>query len=235
MSGRRPLSLNGLIVPEDFPVVEYEAIQQRVERARGTSTIYEEFAGAWNAIAYRFVAVTEYESILRTSLTPTDDPIQRYRQEKDLFGFFSNGFSVFEAIFYGLFALGAFVAPTEFPLATRKDKQKVSPTSTTVAIAKVFVGEPINQVIKTVSADPAYVEWREVRNVLTHRAAPGRTFFVGIGGDEELPDQWKIKDIPLDAEIAPKRRTELARLVTEFLRGIDQFSSGRFRTGEPNA
>jgi hypothetical protein len=227
-----PLSTNGLIMPQDFPVAEYESVHKRIEpRARTSNDVYEQFAGAWNAQAYRFLAVTEYETAFCASLAAgggNSGHAERYRQERDLFGFFSNGFSVFEATFYGLFSLGAFLSAAGFPISTAKDQQRISPASTAAAIAKAFPGDPINQAIYGVLTDPAYLEWREVRNILTHRAAPGRTFFVGIGVDDALPDQWKIKSIPLDANMAPSRRAALSRLLTELLQGIDQFAKTRF-------
>jgi hypothetical protein len=78
-----------------------------------------------------------------------------------------------------------------------------------------------------VTRDSAYLEWREVRNVLTHRAVPGRTFFVGIGGDDVLVDQWKIKNIPLDEKMASKRRAELSRLLGDMLAAIERFAEAR--------
>jgi hypothetical protein len=151
----------------------------------------------------------------------------RCPQERDLFGFFSNGFSVLEATFFGLFSLGAFLSAANFPIKTPKDQQRISPSSTAAAMLKAFPGDPINQTISATISDRAYLEWREVRNVLTHRAAPGRTFFVGIGGDDELPDLWKILSIPLDLKMAPSRRAELSRLLTIVLRAVEQFSKSR--------
>jgi hypothetical protein len=198
--------------------------------SRRSNDTYVQFAGAWNAQAYRFLAVTEYEISLSASLETASGSArseERFRQESDLFGFFSNGFSVFEASFYGLFAIGAFISPAKFPIFTAKDQQKISPASTSKAIAATFPREPLNSIIETVLTDPVYVEWREVRNILTHRAAPGRTFFVGIGDDGDIPDQWKIKSIPLDRKMAPMRRSELSRLLGMLLRGIDQFTTLR--------
>jgi hypothetical protein len=215
-------------MPPDFPVAEYESLFKIVEpRARASQDICGHFAGAWNALAYRFLAVTEYEAALTGSLAKvgtSSAPTERYQQERDLFGFFSNGFSIFEAAFYGLFSLGAFLSAASFPMSSAKDQQRISPSSTAAAMTKAFPGDPLQQVIISVSSDPAYVECREVRNVLTHRAAPGRTFFVGIGGDDVLADEWKIKSIPLDAKMAATRRVDLSRLLCELLKGIDQFA-----------
>jgi hypothetical protein len=78
-----------------------------------------------------------------------------------------------------------------------------------------------------ISSELTCLEWREIRNVLSHRAAPGRTFFVGIGGPDGLPDQCKIKNIMLDADMAPARRAQLANLLNKFVAAIDDFSSAR--------
>jgi hypothetical protein len=219
MSGNNPLSTNGLVMPSDFAVAEYESIQKRVEpRSRISPKIYEHFGGAWNALAYRFIAVTEYEAAFSNSLADVGSsplPSHRSRQERELFGFFSNGFSVLESAFYGLFSLGAFISEPNFPISTPKDQQRISPSLTASAMTKTFGGDPIISVITAILSDQAYLEWREVRNILTHRAAPGRTFFVGIGGDDALPDEWKIKNIPLDGKLAPMRRSELSRLLKE--------------------
>jgi hypothetical protein len=146
MSHAAPNSLNGLVMPPDFPVAEYEAINRTVLRHATTAEEnYAPFASAWNALAYRFVAVTEYETALTASLgtfRAAPIPLERYRQERDLFGFFSNGFSVFEASFYAMFSIGAFLSPANFPITTPKDQQKISPSSTAVAFAKSFAGTP---------------------------------------------------------------------------------------------
>lgn len=224
-----PLSTNGLVVPDDFPASEYESIYLKAaSHLPKQQEIYEQFGSAWNAVAYRFVAVAEYEAILKVSLVRTNaPPPERYEQERDLFGFFSSGFSVFEAAFYGIFSLGALIAPAAFPTTTPRDQQRISPSSTAGAIAKAFPGDSLNGVIAAVTGDLAYLEWREIRNILTHRAAPGRRFFVSIGGDEEIPDQWKIKDIPLNANMPQSRRAELSRLLSTLLNGIEQFSKSR--------
>ena len=215
-------------MPPDFPVTEYESVHMVVEsRASGANDIYEQFAGAWNALAYRFLAVTEYEAAFTASITAfgsSPKPLDRHQQERDLFGFFSNGFSVFEAAFYSLYSLGAFHSGVKFPMGTAKDQQRITPSSTAAAIAKAFPDDPIQLAVDAVMSDAAYVEWREIRNILTHRAAPGRTFFVGIGDDNVIPDEWKIKSIPLDVKMAPTRRSNLSRLISGLLRGIDQFA-----------
>src|SRR5579864_573315 len=103
------LSTNGLIMPGEFPSTAFEAIYQAVTgKITIGSALHAEFAGAWNAVSYRYLAMTEYEDAFSKSIVnagASADPQERYQQERALFGFFGNGFSVFEATFYGLFAL----------------------------------------------------------------------------------------------------------------------------------
>jgi hypothetical protein len=56
-----------------------------------------------------------------------------------------------------------------------------------------------------------------VRNVLTHRTAPGRTIFVSIGSDTDLPPRWKIDNISLDENTAASRRTHASRMLGALL------------------
>jgi hypothetical protein len=213
-----PLKTNGLLMPVDFPTAQYNDVYERtLSQVTASPAIHEQFAGAWNAVAYRFQAMADDE-IAFTSLvvqTAPEPPI-RYQQERSLFGFFSNGFSVFEATFYGVFALGALLSPADFPIATPRDQQRIAPHSTLAALAKAFPAQ--------------FLEWREIRNVLTHRAAPGRTFFVSIGDPSEtpLPDEWKLKGIPLDDKMAPMRRAQLSGQLDELLDGIRDFTLRHF-------
>lgn len=211
------LSTNGLVMPPDFPTAQYEAIHKSLnKKASAEPERYQQFAAAWNAVSYRYLAMAEDGETFSLSLKGAGahpSPGERYNQERALFGFFTNGFSVFEASFYGLFAIGAFLKAEQFPLSTAKDQQAVSPINTKSALTRAFPGHPLLTAITALFDDVAYREWREIRNVLTHRAAPGRTFYVTLEGSEAIPDKWKLLDIPLDDQTTPLRRTKLAALL----------------------
>jgi hypothetical protein len=52
-----PLTTTGLEMPVDFPREPYEAVFSLVAPfAENQQFAWEEFAGAWNAISYRFMA-----------------------------------------------------------------------------------------------------------------------------------------------------------------------------------
>jgi hypothetical protein len=103
-------------MPPDFPTEAYESVfSKSLEYVQSANDIYSHFAGAWNAVAYRFLAVADYECELISSLSQrSPGPKIRHAQERQLFGFFSNGFSVFEAAFYG-----AFIRLTSNPMELR--------------------------------------------------------------------------------------------------------------------
>lgn len=216
----RPLKTNGLVPAPDFPVEPYEAVHDLVVARWGNHALYEDFAGAWNAVSYRFEAAAksgaEFEDSMRVAgATPTPD--ERFRQDSALAEFFSGGYSVFESVFYGLHTIGTCLDPSVFSLATPKARQQVSPSHTTAVFKKAFAGDPFITVLDAFATDPAYLEWKEIRNVLTHRTAPGRRMYVGIGVDDAPPTEWKLNDIPMDETLVPARRAALARLLAHLM------------------
>jgi hypothetical protein len=61
-----PLMANGLFMPDDFPRESFEAIHKKIaSSASGSENIYAQFAGAWNALSYRYLALTQYGIIAR--------------------------------------------------------------------------------------------------------------------------------------------------------------------------
>ena len=224
------LKTNGLSPHPDFPRQSYETINDAVSANWSKTELYSHFAGAWNALAYRFQGAVDAGVQFQQSLIvhgPYPVPAERYQQERALFDFFSNGFSAFEAAFYGMFVIGAFIDPANFPLATPKDQQRVSPSQSAEAYRRAFPTDPILDVHTALFADPAYQRLREMRNVLTHRTSPGRRIFVSVGSDDSPPVEWKLNDLPLDETLVPGRQAELARLTTDLLSGIEIFLNAR--------
>lgn len=225
-----PLRGNGLIASDDFPVVPYESIYEIVVAKQAGHPAYEHFAGAWNALAYRYKATVDSGEALVASFKAyglSPQPSERYGQERLLFEFFSSGFSVFESLFYGLFALGVFLDPKFFSLLTAKDQQMVTPSRTKAAFVKAFPGDVILNELDALLADTAYQRWREIRNVLTHRAAPGRTMYVSLGDDDLPPTEWKLTRASLGDSVVVDGRRDLSRLMSGMLSATDIFVRGR--------
>ena len=227
-----PLTTNGLTPAADFPSEPYEAVHRLVAATWADHELYEHYAGAWNAVAYRFHgaihAGEEFDrSLAAEGSTPT--PAQRYRQDQALAEFFGSGYSTFESIFYSLHTVGAFIDPASFSLATPKARQQVSPSLTATAFKRAFPGDPLLAAVDAFFSDPAYQEWREIRNILTHRTAPGRRMYVGIGSDDAPATEWKLNNIPMDATLVPARRAALAGAVGALLTAVEAFVAGKVR------
>ena len=224
------LTLNGLAPHVDFPVGPYEAVHAAVVAHWSTAASYQQYSAAWNALAYRFHGAVEAGAKFQKSLRDFGShpaPQQRFQQEEALFNFFSNGFAAFEALFYGLFAIGSFIDPAAFRLETQREQQRVSPSRTNEIFKRAFAGDPILSVFANLFSDPAYQRWRDLRNVLTHRAAPGRRMYVGIGRNDAPPVEWKLDGLPLDAALVPGHQAELARLTADVLSAAATFLASR--------
>jgi hypothetical protein len=118
------LSLNGLTVPDDFPASRFEAVYEKLAPHTGHNA-YPKLVGALAAIAIRFKALAEYDQGFTASIKAHGNgPGQpaRYEQDRDLFGFFSNGVSIFDAFCFALFSIGALKGFPEFPLTSEEDE-----------------------------------------------------------------------------------------------------------------
>src|SRR6266536_247359 len=120
----RRLSLNQIAVPDDFPSDEFDAVSGKLGSTYGERYEFRVFVmDALNAIAYRFTALAEYDESLRSLINAPNGQPFRYMQERDLFGFYSNAHSVFDAFCFALFAVGALIDSGNFPLATEADER----------------------------------------------------------------------------------------------------------------
>lgn len=216
------LNSNGLLADDRFPSESYNSIHALAAKHFDRHPHYDLFAGALNAVAYRYHGAQKAGQSLHASLQDNKGnatPDERQRQEYDLFDFFSNGFSVFESSYYAAYAVGAFLAPNVFSLATEKDQQRVGPASTVAAYSKQFGQDAFTHTLSEITERAEFLKWREIRNVLTHRTAPGRKIYVTIGSDFIPPAEWKLANISLDEQMVPSFHNSLDQILQ------DQFSS----------
>jgi len=221
----------GIDMPAEFPITSYETIHAIIAPPRSTDPLYQHYAGAWNAIAIRFRAAFEYgdkfvESFKAHGAAPL--PEERYDQQKVLFNFFNSGFSVFESTFYALYVFGAFLKPNDFPLTTMKNQKDVSPQSTERAYAKSFPKDPILTAFQLLFSDQEYIQWRDYRNILTHRTAPGFIIRLSAGRRPPQPTIWKMNNKPFDDSITIDGKKELSRLLTNLLDASEIFVKRKF-------
>ncbi|MGQ0600746.1 MAG: hypothetical protein ACT4QE_03515 [Anaerolineales bacterium] len=212
----------GLVLPSDFEVKIFETVHFRVTGwARTPNTIEQaEYLGAASAIGYRFRACAEYDIEYSKSVKEDGDsplPEGRFKQERTLFGFFVNGLATIESVYYGLYVIGSMLSVSGFPIQTDKERKLVTPEKTADQYTTEFPNDNLSQSITQLPSEPQYKEWKKIRNILAHRAAPGR-----LVGANPSP-MWKV-GIPIDINTTSTRRQWLAAKLSVILRHTDEFT-----------
>jgi hypothetical protein len=219
-----------LALPNDFPTREFEAVYKKLHIHRQQNDQYDLAVGAMHAMSYRFKALGEYDDRFTASINAHGSgPAQpiRYEQERDLFGFFSNAFSVFDTFCFSLFAIGALTGAGYFPLATADDERKVTWNTMKRGYNLSFPGDPILATINAIEADPAFTEIRDARNMFTHRATPPRHHKLTVGTPSPSETTIARINIVVDATTTSSRRHDIARLLQSGLRAAEIFASAR--------
>ena len=222
------LKMNGLEMPPTFPETAFETIFETVN-AHHQLTTYFQFHGAWNAVAYRFHAMTDCDQSFTASLKEHGPaPVQpiRYGQERDLFGFVSNAYSMFDAFHYGMYAVGAFVDSAHFKLASPEDERKVTFGTTSRAYASAFNGDPIIDHFLAYWSDPARQDLDVIRNMLTHRAVPPRAFRLTLGGGSQPKPAAAVTRLmlELDQNTTATRAADITALLSRCLTPLQDFT-----------
>ena len=87
----------------------------------------------------------------------------------------------------------------------------------------IFPEEQIGKVLSHVAGESQLTEWKKIRNVLAHRAHPGRIF--SVGGPEGDYTKWSLEEIVIDVETTSKWRRWLALTLGDLLAAVDIFAS----------
>lgn len=237
------LVTTGLIMPKDFATAPYTAVHSRAGPLIDAQPhAWPLYAGAWNAVSYRFHACADHDEVFTASVERaggSPPSSERYVQERELFNFFVNGLATMESLCFGLFAIGFMLALPDFPIATPKDLQRITPESTAKAYASAFPGEKITDALGQLTGDQSFIKWKEVRNVLAHRSAPrrahSRTIAVSIpSGDapatvntpSDPPPTW-LNGVLIDVNTTSARRAWLADVTHKILEAAATFVAAR--------
>lgn len=177
----------GLEMPADFPTGAYDAVAQVVMARAPNGISRREFNGAWNATAYRYLAADELDRAFRASVEEhgAAPPVpERYRQERDLFGFFANVGSMLDSLGYALHCVGAAVLPARFPLATTADRQRVTFARTAARYHRRFPDTALQLALEAIQGSPERSRAAELRAVLTHRSSTPHPVWQAEEGDD---------------------------------------------------
>ncbi len=98
----------------------------------------------------------------------------------------------------------------------------IDPKSTATHFALAFPTEPLTKALEQLNKDQAFKDWKDVRNVLAHRLAPGRQHFVG--GSQHGNAVW-LTGIKIDTATTVSRRTWLVETLGRLMEAADLFTA----------
>jgi|SRR5579862_1033124 len=167
----------GFGLPDDFPLEQLEAVHARVSDGGIYDTnlrLWHHWAGGCNATMYRFIAADDADR--EWAETYTDRPLidQHVRQDILLFAFFASALSSLECLVYGLAALGEHLRPDVFSVVTKP--WTINFNSVPKMFTGAFPSESLTKALTEIDVSAEMKSLRETRNILAHRAAPGRTY-----------------------------------------------------------
>ncbi len=222
-------------LPDDFPNLPYNAIHALVHAKQHHVEQTFHYGGAWNAIAYRFLSCANSDDRF-TALVGSgtqQGQQERFEQEEALLNFFVNGLSAIESFFYGLYWMGSMASPATFPILAAKDLRNIQTNRTmdsfsgsshaalfTASFSRLRTPDGKGNWLNT----PQYDEWKDVRNILAHRASYGRVIHGSFGGaPRQIDDVWRVRDIPINDQLTGSRRAWLAATLKSLLDGAEAF------------
>jgi hypothetical protein len=230
----------GIDMPEDFPTTAHNAVNVKLGSYQTRApSMWAEYASGWNAVAIRFKTTTAADAMFTASISrfsrPTHDEYQV--QNEELFSFFVNGYATIESFSYALFAMGGLLRPADFSMCIPDQLRAITPSLTRKKYATHFLDTAVEQALSALLDDPTYKEWGYIRNVLAHRTAPSRQYFMsiteGLQGDSTPPDDpdpvWQISGgLPLNEHTTSEKRAWLVRHLTDCVHATVSFVNAQF-------
>ncbi|HVA84716.1 MAG TPA: hypothetical protein VNF73_00215 [Candidatus Saccharimonadales bacterium] len=234
------LSTVGFEPPADFPQDHYDAIHHRLEHFANSpqGQTWRQFAGAWNAVAYRFQACAEYDESFRSDfarLGVNAGGLDRYRQQRDTYGCIVNACSVIEAFYYAAYAIGSLLRPTDFPITSDSEQRAIKPESATTHFERYFAGDRFAAALRALIDDPSWTALDDMRNVLIHRAAWAKAVVRSAGGpataavDRVRLSDYHLGDLDLAPELTSGPRAWVAATLSRTIKAADAFAASNFK------
>lgn len=219
-------------MPPDFDLALYDETFARVTKANppsATPSAVNEFMAGWMGIGYRFLACADHDQAFTSARQATSQPmrLEKYKEERELFGFFISGQAVLESYLYSMYAVGSIVNPTAFPMTLGGHKRAIGPNDLTlVRFACAFPNDSIGHQLRTLVDSTEFKEWSTVRNMQAHRLLPPRHHLAGNNPAMRYPTYWGDIDlnIELNTTTTSDRRKWLAARVQELLVAADDLT-----------
>jgi hypothetical protein len=226
-------SNNKTVYAAGFPVAQYESVQKRMGPQQPLHPeMYRHYAGGWNAVRNRAMGcqkcADEYTSLFtKYGVSPAQE--ERIAQDNALFGFFAYALSTIESWFFAMHAVASILHPADFPMMTDSDLKGIMPTLASQRFDAAYTRSAISNVMKRVLSEPTYKEWKALRNILIHRAAPGRHFYHPPRPTGRNAD-WVGMGIVLDQNTLVSRYLWLTSVLERLVEAADQFTLQYFET-----
>jgi hypothetical protein len=121
---------------------------------------------------------------------------------------------------------GPIVRADSFPMTSESDLRKLTPKWTATCYRQAFPGELLTQRLSALLSDSVWKECTLIRNIVTHRTAPGRHIQVGgpftpFAGTAH----WKLPNIraEINEHLTKGRRSWLAASLKDALDAANVF------------
>jgi hypothetical protein len=215
-------------MPHDFPLQPYSDLYRAVVGQLVSNTEERRmFTWGFRGVARRFRSCCEADEEFRKAYYAwrnTKSAEDLYREDKALFHFFSDGLSAIETLFFALYIVGWVVKPEHFPTGSEK---QIEPKFTSGKFTSHFPDEPLSLALKNAVSSSEYREWKNLRNPLAHRYAPGKSVTIDLGQGSA----WhSFLGLELDEQFTSRRRKWLANNLCQILESANGFAKDHYNT-----
>lgn len=222
------LDTTGVDVPVGFPSEIYDRVHHIMNVKASGHLNSIKFSGAWNALSYRYVEADECATQFARHFAKygSSPPGQeRYRQERSIFDFYSAAVSCLDTVAFAIFAIASLKHGTTFLLSKNEDEKNATPHKLLLKLKATFPDDLITGAWSRLSSDQRTKEIRDIRNVLTHRTNPGRTY--NVGGALDGQTQSNLRDRAMTKDFLVSHRDDLTDILCEVLPAIETFANER--------
>jgi hypothetical protein len=223
----------GIDMPNDFPTDAHNVVVKKLSPYQPRNPdVWSELAAGWNAVAIRFKSAANADERYTVSIGSKDvfrshDAL--FLQQDALFGFFINGYAALESFAYAVFAMGAMLLSSDFPMSTPTELRAISLKKTKSGFTTNFCGTDIEAALSALIDDPTFSQWSLIRNILAHRSEPPRYHYVSVGGGAPNRTVWEITGgIPIDDQTIASYRPWLATTLTGCIASAEAFVTTNF-------
>lgn len=179
-------------MPDEFPEHSLRRFSDAAwdvlpSRPPSDGVLRDEFALAFNAIAFRYRACGEYRDNLVQVLSQPSrrTPEQTFGYYRDLLGYFVSGVAVIDSTCYGCFLIASGRRPLDLPFRQPALCRRAIPAELGDLLGPHFQGARLLRDLEELIDSTEWKFWWSWRNAVAHRGFPPRTVQL-VGEDPPL-------------------------------------------------